>query len=97
MKDAKICPDGKKPKNGKCERGGVVAIFISDFQFDTMGKKPNVDKIVRGLAKQMDRKYIGHTATRVNGKVKGKLASTLKGANLTKLQMASAKELLRGE
>lgn len=94
MKDAQICSDGQKPKGGKCESGRVAVIYWTDFEFDTGGKKISVGKIARGLAKQMNRQYIGYSAERFDSKVSGRLISTKKGERLTDAQKIAAKELL---
>ena len=92
--DAKICPSGKAPVKGKCRIGKVAAIFTAEFQFETGGKKVNATKIAKGLAKQMDRQYIGHSADRFKNKVKGKLVTARKGERLTQAQKTAAKKLL---
>jgi len=94
MKDAKICGDGQKPKDGKCNVGKVVPIFWSDFEFDTGGKKVSVGKIAKGLAKEMNRQYIDYSAETIGTKMKGRLISTRKGERLTPAQKEAAKGLL---
>ena len=94
MKDAEICDNGQKPKNGRCSSGRVAAIYTSEFEFDTGGKKANIEQIARELVKQMGRQYVGHSAERLKTKVKGKIVSTTKGNRLTKAQKVAAKGLL---
>ena len=72
----------------------VAAIYTSSFQFETKGKKVNIGKIAKGLAKQMIRQYIGHKANRSKNKVSGKLVTTSKGNRLTAAQKTAAKKLL---
>lgn len=69
--DAKICSNGQKPTKNKCKSGRVAAIYTSDFEFETEGRAVNIGKIARGLAKQMDRQYVGHRAERLKTKVTG--------------------------
>lgn len=93
-KDAKVCSNGQKPKNNRCKSGRIAAIYTSEFEFETEGRKMNIEQIARGLAKQMDRQYVGHSAERLKTKVRGKLVSTIKGTRLTKAQKDAAKGLL---
>ena len=92
--NAKICSDGKKPKDGKCKTGSVAPIFTSSFEFDTGGKRVNISKIAKGLAKQMNRQYVIHSAEQLKTKVKGKLVTTKKGIRLTDAQKKVAKQLI---
>lgn len=84
---------GCKPSEKK--KCSVVAIFKSDFEFDTQGKRVNVSKIAKGLAFQMDRRYIDHKAIVSKNKVKGTLVTTRKGSRLTPSQKSAAKNLLK--
>lgn len=72
------------------KKSGVAAIFTSTFEFETKGKKMNVGKIAKGLAKQMDRQYVCHTAKKLKTKVKGRLVTTRKGTRLTQKQKIAA-------
>lgn len=92
--DTKICSNGQKPIKGKCKSGRIAAIYTSDFEFETEGRKVNIGQIARGLAKQMDRQYVGHSAERLKTKVRGRLVTTTKGERLTKAQRIAAKILL---
>lgn len=92
--DAKICSNGQKPTKNKCKNGRVAAIYTSVFEFETEGRAVNIGKIARGLAKQMDRQYVGHSAERLKTKVTGKLVTTTKGNRLTQAQKTAAKGLL---
>ena len=92
--DAKICSNGKKPKNGKCKGGRIAVIYTAEFQFETEGRKVNVTKIAKGLAKQIGQQYVGHSAEKFKNTVKGRLVTTKKGERLTQAQKTAAKELL---
>ena len=73
----------------------IAPIYTSDFEFGTKGRRVNVTKMAKGLAKAMDRQYLGHKATVLKTKVKGILVTTGKGYRLTDAQKASAKKLLK--
>lgn len=74
----------------KKKKSGVAAIFTADFEFETKGRRVNVEKIARGLARQMDRQYVCHSAKKSKRKVKGRLVTTVKGTRLTKKQKLAA-------
>ena len=75
-------------------KNSVAPIYTTSFQFETKGKQINVTKIVKGLARQMNRQYIGHKATKTKNKVSGKLVTTRKGLRLTEAQKRASKRLL---
>lgn len=74
----------------KKKSSGVAAIFVTSFEFETKGRKADVEKIAKGLAKQMDRQYVCHKSKRLKTKVKGRLVTTIKGIRLTKEQKLAA-------